>query len=75
MDSGRDLLDLSISRHDSKQPFTVADLRVSEGWEAVIRSSRLNDAGAPETDLSPLGFVPKEAGSKLFTRTVKAREQ
>jgi hypothetical protein len=56
-------------------PAITPCLNFSNGWKAVTRSSRLNEAGAPEMDLSPLGFVPKEAGSKLFTRTVKAREQ
>ena len=35
-------------------------LKVSEGWEAVIRSSRLNDAGAPQA-----GMQPRPRGSAI----------
>ena len=42
----------SLSRRPAKRPFPAVGLNVAEGWKAVIRSSRPNDASAPSRNES-----------------------
>jgi len=45
---GKYVLNLNFTAFDPELPFTTTLANGRVGWEAAIRSSRLNDANAPE---------------------------
>ena len=51
----------SMTGVDRERSLTFADLKVSEGREVDIRSSRLNDASAPNLKNSIFDYEPKFA--------------